>query len=435
MLAGARERRGPPTKPHVDRTKTTGFPWSLTGALGAIVEDMKDTSVLGGGSATRVVIVGGGYAGVLTANRLSQRADIDITLVNPRPIFVERIRLHQLVAGNDDAVEDYSAILTDRANLVVDSARLIDAAAHQLRLISGASLSYDFLIYAVGSTAPMPAAVPGAPEFVYPLGELEAAQRLAARLADVPLQAPIVVVGGGLTGIEAASEFAESGRNVTLVTGVLGPSLAKGGRKSVARQLTKLGVRVVENATVTQVGEDRVTLRDGTDLPSAATVWTAGFSVPTLAADSGLSTDRLGRLVTDETLTSVDDPSIIAAGDAASPSAQPLRMSCQLAMPLASHAADTVLARLQGREPTALNPVSVGQCISLGRHAGTIQMSHFNDVALPMHLSGHLAATIKEAVCKGTLSFLSKEARKPGSYFWPQGGKRQKNLKKGRVDV
>lgn len=384
---------------------------------------------------TRVVVVGGGYAGVLAANRLRQRPDIDVTLVNPRPQFVERIRLHQLVAGNDDAIEDYSTVLADSVKLVVDSAERIDVAAHSLRLSSGATLDYDYLIYAVGSTAPVPAAVPGAAEFAYPLGELEAAQRLADRLADIPMQAPIVVVGGGLTGIEAASEFAEAGRNVTLVTGALGPSLAKGGRRSVAKRLTKLGVTVVDNETVTQVQSDRIMLRDGKELPSAATVWTAGFGVPTLAADSGLSTDRLGRLLTDETLTSVDDPAIIAAGDAASPSAQPLRMSCQLAMPLASHAADTVLARLSGKDPENLNPASVGQCISLGRSAGTIQMSHFNDEALPLHIGGHLAATIKESVCKGTVSFLAKEARKPGTYFWPKGGKRQKNLKRGTADV
>lgn len=384
---------------------------------------------------TTVVVVGGGYAGVLAANRLSQRSDTDIVMVNPRPHFVERIRLHQLVAGNDDAVEDYATVLTDRAKLVVDSATRIDAASRQLHLASGATMGYDYLVYAVGSTAPLPDAVPGARDHAVPLGEYEAAQRLTQRLSDVPLKAPIVVVGGGLTGIEAASEFAEAGRRVTLVTGALGPSLAKGGRRSVAKRLKMLGVTVVENATVTQVHADRITLRDGTNLPSAATVWTAGFGVPNLAAASGLTTDRLGRLLTDETLTSVDDSSIIAAGDAASPSGVPLRMSCQLAMPLASHAADTLLARLEGKKPTNLNPASVGQCISLGRHAGTIQMSHFNDVVMPMHLGGRLAATIKEQVCKGTVSFLTKEARKPGSYFWPKGGKRQQNLQKGAAHV
>ncbi|QFS94489.1 NADH dehydrogenase [Mycobacterium sp. THAF192] len=384
---------------------------------------------------TTVVVVGGGYAGVMAANRLSQSSDTDIIMVNPRPHFVERIRLHQLVAGNDDAVQDYATVLTDRAKLVVDTAARIDAAGRQLHLASGATMGYDYLVYAVGSTAPLPDAVPGARDFAFPLGEYEAAQRLTQRLSDVPLKAPIVVVGGGLTGIEAASEFAEAGRRVTLITGALGPSLAKGGRHSVAKRLKMLGVIIVENALVSQVHADRVTLRDGTNMPSAATVWTAGFGVPNLAAASGLTTDRLGRLLTDETLTSIDDSSIIAAGDAASPSGVPLRMSCQLAIPLASHAADALLARLDGKKPTNLNPASVGQCISLGRHAATIQMSHFNDVAMPMHLGGRLAAAIKEQVCKGTVSFLTKEARKPGSYFWPRGGKRQQSLQKGTAHV
>ena len=88
--------------------------------------------------------------------------------------------------------------------------RRIDAAARTVELASGDTLDYDYLIYAVGSTSGT------APEFAYSLSELEDAQRLAARLRDVPTSAPIVVVGGGLTGIEAASEFAEAGRAVTL---------------------------------------------------------------------------------------------------------------------------------------------------------------------------------------------------------------------------
>ena len=87
----------------------------------------------------------------------------------------------------------------------------------------------------------------------------------------------------------------------------------------------------------------------------------------------------------------------VAAGDAAAPSALPLRMSCQLAMPLAAQAADTVLAHIEGGQPRVLNPASVGQCISLGRHAGTIQLSRFDDTAIGLHIGGRLAATIKES--------------------------------------
>ena len=75
---------------------------------------------------------------------------------------------------------------------------------------------------------------------------------------------------------------------------------------------------------VTEVRRDAVVFADGAVRPSAVTIWTAGFGVPELAAASGLHTDALGRLLTDETLTSVDDPRIVAAGDAAAPSGQPL---------------------------------------------------------------------------------------------------------------
>src|SRR5262249_62376708 len=98
------------------------------------------------------------------------------------------------------------------------------------------------------------------------------------------------VVGGGLTGIETAAELAERRPegDVTLICGpILGPSLSEPGRRSVARQLARLGVRVLE-ASVAAVGEFRVARSDGQGLPSAATVWTAGFGVPDLAARSGL---------------------------------------------------------------------------------------------------------------------------------------------------
>src|ERR1700704_3699062 len=64
-------------------------------------------------NAPNVVVIGGGYAGTTAANHLRLRSDVHITLVNPRPKFVERIRLHQFVAGNYDATVDYRTLLGD----------------------------------------------------------------------------------------------------------------------------------------------------------------------------------------------------------------------------------------------------------------------------------------------------------------------------------
>ncbi|OBJ58496.1 NAD(P)/FAD-dependent oxidoreductase [Mycobacterium asiaticum] len=381
------------------------------------------------GTRKRVVVIGGGYAGTMAANHLRLRADVDITLVNARPQFVERIRLHQLAAGTGTATADYGTLLGNGIELVVDKAEHIDAAARRVRLASGAELEYDYLIYAVGSTGATPVAVPGAAEYAFVLAELEGAQRLRYALADLPPNAPVTVVGGGLTGIEAAGELGEEGRAVTLVCGgILGPSLSGPGRRSVARQLRKLGVTILETATVNEVRWDSVVLSDGEMLPSAVTVCTAGFGVPDLATRSGLRTDSIGRLLTDETLTSISDERIVAAGDAAAPSNQPLRMSCQAANPMAAQAANTVLARIAGTTPAKLNQAFTGQCISVGRSYGTVQLARLDDTPIRLYIGGRTAATIKELVCKGTLWGLRKEAAKPGWYRWIKGGKRPAQL-------
>ncbi|MCV7196325.1 NAD(P)/FAD-dependent oxidoreductase [Mycobacterium angelicum] len=380
------------------------------------------------GQRTHVIVVGGGYAGTVAANHLRLRDDVDITLVNARPVFVERIRLHQLAAGSGTATVEYPTLLGEGIELVVETVDRIDAAARTVVLASGAELSYDYLIYAVGSSGATPA-VPGAAEYAFSVADLDSTQRLRYALADLPADAPIIVVGGGLTGIEAAAEFAQLGRPVTLVCGsVLGPSLSRRGRRSVGKQLRKLGVDVLESAAVTEVRWDAVVLADGTALPSAATVWTAGFGVPDLAARSGLRTDALGRLLTDETLTSIGDQRIIGAGDAVAPSGQPLRMSCQAAGPLGAQAANTVLSRIAGDTPAAISQAFVGQCISLGRSYATVQLARSDDTPINAYIGGRVAASIKEAVCKGTVWSIRHEAAKPGSYFWFRGGKRPAQL-------
>ncbi|MFF3331135.1 NAD(P)/FAD-dependent oxidoreductase [Streptomyces sp. NPDC002888] len=367
-----------------------------------------------------VVVIGGGYAGVMAANRLTQRDDVTVTLINPRPTFVNRVRLHQVVGGSHDAVVDYREILAEGIRLAVDTVTRIDAAERSVALATGDTVGYDYLIYAVGSGSADPS-VPGAAEFAYPIATLEEAQRLRPVLDAAPSTAPLTVVGGGATGIETAAELAEEGRTVTLVCGeVLGAYLHPRGRRSVAKRLAELGVTVLEgpDAKVTAVTRDGVRLGDGREMPSEVTIWTAGFSVPDLAGRSGLSTDALGRLLTDETLTSVDDGHIVAAGDSAAPSDLPFRMSCQTARPLGAHAADTVLARIAGEQPAAVNVGFFGQCIGLGRRAATLQLASRDDTSNRFYIGGRLAAKIKEIACTNVVKELADEARKPGAFAW-----------------
>jgi NADH:ubiquinone reductase (H+-translocating) len=385
---------------------------------------------------TEVVVIGGGYAGVMAANRLTRRDDVTVTLVNPRPDFVHRVRLHQLVSGADGGADGvvvgYREVLAAGVRLVVDTVARIDAAGRSVALESGGAVGYDYLVYAVGSDSADPG-VPGAADFAYPIATFEDAARLRPVLEAAPAMSGVTVVGAGPTGIETAAELAEAGHAVTLVCGrELGPYLHPRARGAVAGRLAGLGVTVLdgEGATVTAVTRDAVRLDDGRELPSGVTVWTAGFGVPDLAARSGLRTDPLGRLLTDETLTSVDDERIVAAGDSAAPSGLPLRMSCQAALPLGARAADTVLSRIAGERPARLNQPFGGQCVSLGRRDGIYQFAR-NDVAVRFDFRGRLAAGFKGLLFKGVSKQLAGEATKPGSYrlhLVPGGAKRRRLL-------
>lgn len=360
------------------------------------------------------MVVGGGYAGVMAANRLTKRDDIAITLVNPRDHFVERIRLHQLAAGTSEAVVAYADVLSPRVRLEVDTVASIDTGARTVALGSGQEMTYDYLVYAVGSAGTT--RVAGAAEHAYGVSTYEEATRLRNALETTPADAPVVVVGGGPTGIEVSSELAEAGRNVALICGDgLGPWLHEKGRADAERALRRLGVGIVEGARVAEVLDGRVRLDNGRELTSSVTIWTAGFTTPDLARHSGLSTDGVGRLVTDETLTSVDDDRIVATGDAAAPSGLAYRMSCQAANQLGPLAAETVLTRLAGATPEPVSIGFVGQCISIGRGLGLVNFARRDDSAVGARLRGVPAAKVKELVCRSTIWALGMEARHPGS--------------------
>jgi len=368
------------------------------------------------GATIRVVVIGGGYAGSLAANHLRLRAGIDITLVNPRPVFVERLRLHQFVAGTHGAAIGYESLLGKGIRLILDSAVRIDSTARTVELASGPPVDYDYVVYAVGSTATTPEAVPGVTEYAYPLGEWEYARRLRAALGAASADVPVTVVGAGLTGIETAAAMAEQGRAVTLVSDRgLAPAFLEPARRAVARWLAHNGVDVREDARVTEVRPGVVVLADGSELCGAITIWATGFGVPDLAVRSGLRTDPLGRLVTDETLTSIDDDRIVGAGDAVAPSGRALRMSCYAAGPLGIQAADNVLARLAGIEPKALAVPFAGSTAGLGRRAGVLQFARSDDTPVRLFLSGRMGGLVKKVGLAAPMWGLRMEARRPGS--------------------
>ncbi|MEV4633206.1 NAD(P)/FAD-dependent oxidoreductase [Rhodococcus coprophilus] len=356
-----------------------------------------------------VVVVGAGYAGLMAANRLARHPEVAVTVVNPRPVFVERTRLHQVAAGSGSATHELADLLHPRARLRVGTAERIGSNA--VSLTDGTVLGCDAVVYAVGS-GPATGAVPGL-DRAFSVSDLESASALNAALAELPAHAPVVAVGGGFTGIESIAELASEHRGPTYtLVGDPGAGFPDGTREYVNRTLDRFGVDVRRGVHVARLTEGGVLLDNGTAIPAALVVWTGGFSVPDLARRSDLPVDESGRLRVGATLQSADGTTVVGVGDAVTVAGQDhIRMSCQAAMPLGAHGADTVWNILQGRRPEPLSMRFVAQCLSLGRGRGALQPTTREDVPNAFALRGRIAAPVKESILRATITAMRRQAR------------------------
>ncbi|MGW1224261.1 NAD(P)/FAD-dependent oxidoreductase [Streptomyces sp. NPDC002530] len=366
----------------------------------------------------RIVVLGAGYTGAVAAGRLARRLrpeDVTITLVNPEPDFVERVRLHQLAAGQKLKARPFrsmfagtgvrlklagvTAVDVERRTVTVTAADGPGAGARDV-------LEYDTLVYALGSGW-NDGGVDGVAEHAHDIAGRAGALRLRDRLAALEAGRSVVVVGGGLTGVEAATEIAEAHPRLDVslaVRGTLGDWLSEKGRAHLRKVTGRLGITVHEHTAVEAVGHHHVTTADGRSLPADATVWTTGFATHTLARSTALKLAEDGRIVVDGTMRSISHPDVYAVGDAAlalGPEDKPLRMSCASGVPMAWQAADAIAARLTGTEVPQVSIRYFNQCVSLGRGEGLIQFVTADDRSVERALTGRFAAFYKEVVCKG----------------------------------
>lgn len=378
----------------------------------------------------RVVVMGGGYAGLATALGLAGRTgrdDIGITLVNPVARFTERLRLHQVAAGQPLA----ELSIPDRCagsgvEFVADRVTAIDPDGRALCLEGGRELPFGVLVVATGSVADF-ARVSGAREHAHTLETLAGAQRLARRLAELD-EGSVVIVGGGLTGVEAAAELAESHPHlgVTLLAAEPpGSRMGPAGRAYLLEALDRLGVRVRSGAAVETVASDAVELDTGERVAADVTVWTGGVRCPGLAARAGLEVDPRGRIVVDRTLRSVSQPQVYAVGDAAAVSLPfgTLHGTCQSGIPTGVHAAEVIARRLAGREPRPFRFGYLHQPVSLGRRDAVIQFTRADDTPRRMVLTGRGAARYKQAVSSIPWPSFGVLKRYPGALRWSHGGR------------
>jgi len=375
--------------------------------------------------AHHVVVVGGGFAGLRVVRGL-RHAPVRVTLVDRRNFHLFQPLLYQVATGGLSPANIAAPLRTilrhqRNARVVLAEALGLDAAGRRLVLARG-HLDFDTLVVASGAShhyfgndgwaalAPGLKTVEDATEIRRRvLGAFEAAET-ETDAATISALMTFVVVGAGPTGVELAGALAEIARDtlarefreiepslarIVLVEGeprVL-PGYPEGLSARATRFLLGLGVEVRPGCLVTDVGPDGVTIgaHGWSETVAARTVlWAAGVQASPLgavvAAATGTTTDRAGRVKVGPDLSVPGHPSIFVIGDLAHVPGPggPLPGVAQVAMQQGDHVARVLRRRARGKAVRPFRYRDYGSMATIGRHAAVAEIAG-------LRLSGNLA--------------------------------------------
>lgn len=362
---------------------------------------------------SRVLVLGGGFAGLAAALRL--RADRHrVTLVDRRPCFEFLPNIHELVSGvkTPDLLRLPLAACLRRAGhrFVRDTVVGIDPASRTVRTQRRrAPLAYDALIVALGGVGSTHG-VEGVGEHTLPFKSVDECARIGQRLDRLARRrrpGRVVIVGGGLEGVEALGEILRrhraSGRlHVTLVEAR--ERLLPEAPPTLDPYLRELsaphGVAFELGAPVRRIEAARVVLADGRSLPADLVIWTGGPAPSPLLSASGLAPEGAWAPV-DATLQSKGHPEVFVAGDAAE-LPTPLSKQGYHALDMGGCAARNVERFLAGRDLVRFRPAEKPMLATFGDLTTIL-------VAGERVVAGPPLAAAKEAVFEAVMAQLDRE--------------------------
>ncbi|MCY4236071.1 MAG: FAD-dependent oxidoreductase [Cyanobacteria bacterium MAG CAR2_bin_4] len=359
----------------------------------------------------RVVVVGGGFAGLTTALSLAhKRSSVSVVLVEPQEHFLFTPLLYELLSGELKAWQAAPKLEHLLAGHSVawlqDRVTSINRQTRCLTTGSGRELSFDRLVLACGGVL-QSFGVAGVTDHAVgfrTMADLGRLQHLVQRLQTQthPLQR-LAVVGAGTSGVELACKLADLLAGQALIELIeQGDGILAGSREFNRQQalaaLQKRGVLVRCQSRVQTVAADHLTLlvQGQTEtLPCAGVLWTAGLAVAPPLLLPAASTDPQGRLICQANLLLAEEEGIFAAGDVAAVpdkkgQQQSLPATAQVAMQQAPVLAHNILASRDGEPLRDFQWNDLGEMLSLGRGQAAITAKGFT-------MAGPAAAKLREA--------------------------------------
>jgi len=357
----------------------------------------------------RVVVLGGGFAGLGAARKLKD-APVDVVLIDRHNYHTFQPLLYQVATDliDTDAVgHPLRDLFHDQPNALVHNVAVtgIDLERKEVQLDGMEPLAYDYLVLGLGAEVNFFGAE-GAPEHAFPMYTLphavrlkehilerwEAADRDPALVADGALN--IVVVGGGPTGVESVGALAELYRSnfakdypnlpqdeahLTLVEA--GPMVfamfKQDIRSYTERVLEKFGVEVLTGEVVASVAPTRVTLKSGRVLKAHTLVWGAGMQANPTVEQLGVELARGKRVHVDPDLRIPGRPEVFAVGDIAwiveGKGDQALPQLGSVALQSGEWAGENIARLVDGKETTPFEYKDKGTMATIGRGAAVVQ--------------------------------------------------------------
>lgn len=302
----------------------------------------------------RIVVVGAGYAGILTAKKLAKKfkkhEDVSVTIIDKNPFHTMLTELHEVAANrvDEDSIKiSLKKVFAGRkVDIKLDTVTTID---YDKKAVVGnqETYQYDILVMSAGSK-PTFYGVPGAEEYSHQLWSYEDAVELREHIHNMFRKAScepdatnrkkmltFYVVGAGFTGVEMVGELAEyvpflcekydiEKSEVTMynVDGLSRPipNLPEKLSNKVTRRLEKMGVKLLLNTTVSAIGADFIELKNGDKIDhheASTIIWAAGIQSSDITQASGekLELNRGGRIQVDTYLRSTKDENVYVVGD------------------------------------------------------------------------------------------------------------------------
>ncbi len=369
----------------------------------------------------QIVILGAGYAGIRAVQDLTKlfrrNPEYRLILINKHNYHQFITEIHKPAAGTCPAefarIPISHLIDEDRVEFIKATVTQIKPEENLILFEDGRTQSYDYLIVGLGAD-PEFYNIPGLEGHRLTLRSVNAARLIRAHIEKMfaegkqapPEERPaywtVIIVGGGMTGIEFAGELAEMKPrlakeydvplekiriiNIEALPNILSeadPELVAHARKV----LEEKGVEIITGRPVAKFADNKIYLKDGEVIPSMTVVWSAGIRGNRILEESALETAGRGRVVVDQYLRTKQYPNVFAAGDCAycinPETGKPAAPNAHNAIDMGAVCAKNIYNLEHGKELVPFKEVYLGSATSLGGTAGIADMGKLRFKGVP----------------------------------------------------